>query len=58
MGAVPTSPESTRGELTRLVDEIVCVPTPEPSGSAGRAYRQFTQVTDQEVHSFMTLENQ
>jgi len=44
--ADPHVRESFRGEA----DEVVCLMTPQPLGSVGRWYEDFSQTTDEEVH--------
>jgi predicted phosphoribosyltransferase len=51
--AVPVAPAQTCRELRTLVDEVICATTPEPFGAVGRAYRNFDQVTDQEVRELL-----
>jgi putative phosphoribosyl transferase len=51
--AVPVAAPSTRDELAREVDEIVCVATPEPFLAVGRFYDDFSQTTDREVHDLL-----
>ncbi|MCI0445347.1 phosphoribosyltransferase [bacterium] len=47
--AVPVAAESTCRELSQLVDEIVCVLTPEPFYGVGYWYDDFSQTSDVEV---------
>jgi putative phosphoribosyl transferase len=47
--AVPVAPADTIAELGAWVDEIICLQQPEPFGSVGKFYRDFRQVTDEEV---------
>lgn len=47
--AVPVSPVETAEELGAIVDEFVCLLTPLDFMAVGNYYRNFTQVTDQEV---------
>jgi predicted phosphoribosyltransferase len=51
--AVPVAPSSTCAELSREVDEVCCLLTPEPFFSVGIWYRDFTQTTDEEVRSLL-----
>jgi putative phosphoribosyl transferase len=53
VAAVPTAPRSTRREFASIVDEIACLVTPEPFGAVGRAYKDFTQVSDDEVRDLL-----
>lgn len=47
--AVPVAPQSTLDDLASLVDEIVCLETPDPFYAIGAHYRDFHQVPDEEV---------
>ena len=47
--AVPVSPVGTAGELRDMSDEFVCLSTPIDFMSVGGFYRDFTQVTDEQV---------
>jgi predicted phosphoribosyltransferase len=47
--AVPVAPPETIGHLRKEVDALVCLETPEPFGAIGYFYRDFRQVSDQEV---------
>ena len=51
--AVPVAAPSTRDELAREVDEVICVATPEPFLAVGRFYDDFSQTSDQEVHDLL-----
>jgi len=51
--AVPVAPPSVCAELKREVDEVVCGETPEPFHAVGSWYRDFTQVTDNEVRELL-----
>jgi putative phosphoribosyl transferase len=51
--AVPVAAPSTRDEMAREVDEIVCVATPDPFLAVGRFYDDFAQTTDAEVHDLL-----
>ena len=51
--AVPVAAPSTRDELAREVDEVVCVATPDPFLAVGRFYEDFAQTTDAEVHDLL-----
>jgi putative phosphoribosyl transferase len=50
--AVPVAPAETVVALRSVVDEVVCLKTPEPFYAIGLHYRDFHQLTDAEV---MTL---
>jgi len=47
--AVPVAPPSTCAWLRPLVDELVCLDEPEDFQAVGQFYRDFTQLTDDEV---------
>jgi putative phosphoribosyl transferase len=47
--AVPVAPRSTVRELSPLVDELVCLATPEPFDAIGLHYDDFHQLSDDEV---------
>lgn len=49
MLAVPVGPPDTITQLRREVDALICLETPELSGAIGYFYRDFRQVSDQEV---------
>lgn len=55
VAAVPTAPRSTRREFATIVDEFVCLTTPEPFSAVGRAYLDFRQVTDEEVRRLLAV---
>ncbi|HEV8649030.1 MAG TPA: phosphoribosyltransferase [Actinomycetes bacterium] len=50
---VPTSPASTCDELAREADEVVCVSTPPRFRAVGLSYREFPQVSDEEVRQLL-----
>ncbi|MBI2405454.1 phosphoribosyltransferase [Candidatus Microgenomates bacterium] len=47
--AVPVASQDAVMKLTPLVDEMVVLESPEDFGAVGQFYRQFPQVTDEEV---------
>ncbi len=47
--AIPVSPIETADELRAMADEFVCLYTPSDFMAVGNYYRDFTQVTDEEV---------
>jgi putative phosphoribosyl transferase len=47
--AVPVAAPATREEISREVDRVVCIETPEPFHAVGEFYRNFEQTTDDEV---------
>lgn len=51
--AVPVAPPETIEALRPLVDEVVCLETPEPFGAIGYFYRDFSQLRDADVEAAM-----
>lgn len=51
--AVPVAPPDTIEALRPLVDEAVCLETPEPFGAIGYFYRDFSQLGDDDVEAAM-----
>jgi predicted phosphoribosyltransferase len=51
--AVPTAPSSTCEELAREADEVVCVSTPPRFRAVGLSYREFPQVSDEQVRDLL-----
>ena len=51
--AVPVSAPETCREVGTEVDEIVCLKTPEPFQAVGLWYREFPQMTDDEVRELL-----
>jgi putative phosphoribosyl transferase len=51
--AVPTAPAETCEELSTIVDDMVCVMTPEPFYAVGLWYEDFSQTTDEEVRELL-----
>jgi len=47
--AVPVGPLATISAFHGLADEVVCLEDLEPYGAVGAVYRDFSQVTDQDV---------
>ncbi|MCX9012035.1 MAG: alpha/beta fold hydrolase [Candidatus Methanoperedens sp.] len=47
--ALPVAPPGTAEELRRMADELICLETPYDFMAVGSYYRDFTQVTDEEV---------
>jgi len=52
--AVPVGAEQTCEEFRDIVDEMVCLRTPEPFEAVGLWYDDFTQTTDEEVHALLS----
>lgn len=51
--AVPVAPPETAERLSELVDDFICLYTPDNFAGVGQFYRDFSQVTDEEVIKFM-----
>jgi putative phosphoribosyl transferase len=51
--AVPVAAAETCAEFEPLVDEVVCLYTPEPFIAVGRWYDDFSQLTDDEVRDYL-----
>ena len=47
--ALPVAPPDTVDELRGMVDELLCIETPEAFYAVGAHYDDFTQVSDEEV---------
>ena len=52
--AVPTGAEESCEDLRPLVDELVCLTTPQPFYAVGLWYDDFTPTTDDEVRELLT----
>ena len=46
---MPVAPEETLIAMSALVDEVVCLETPDPFHSIGQHYGDFHQLEDGEV---------
>ena len=51
---VPVAARATCDDLSREVDQVVCVLTPEPFYAVGLWYQDFRQITDEEVRQLLT----
>ena len=51
--AVPVAPRETVAELRGEVDALICLEMPEPFGAIGYFYRDFEQVSDEEVMTIL-----
>jgi predicted phosphoribosyltransferase len=51
--AVPVAPAPTCAWLRREVDELVCLYAPDDFYAVGQFYRDFSQVSDEEVASLL-----
>jgi len=53
VAAVPAAAPQTCSELAAMVEEMVCVHTPEPFVAVGLWYRDFGETTDDEVRALL-----
>lgn len=51
--AVPVAPPDTLARVAELVDDVVCLETPSNFQAVGQFYRNFPQVTDDEVMALL-----
>lgn len=51
--AVPVAASSIYREFQHSADELICLATPEPFGSVGTWYHDFTQTTDDDVRHLL-----
>lgn len=51
--AVPVAPSDIVTELSREVDEVICLVQPDPFWAVGMHYEEFSQTTDQEVAAIL-----
>lgn len=51
--AAPTAAGSTAARIRTEVDELVCLTTPEPFFAIGYFYREFPQLTDEDVREVL-----
>ncbi|HEX7359366.1 MAG TPA: phosphoribosyltransferase [Bryobacteraceae bacterium] len=51
--AVPVAARSTCDEFRSQVDQVICAATPEPFGSVGAWYEDFSQTTDEDVRRLL-----
>jgi len=47
--ALPVAPPETAGEIKKLVDEFICLETPPDFMAVGNYYRDFGQISDEQV---------
>ncbi len=55
--AVPVAPPDTAAVLARQVDEFVCLVTPEPFYAVGNFFKEWPQVSDDEVRALLLAGN-
>jgi putative phosphoribosyl transferase len=53
--AVPVASQQACAALRAIVDDVVCVKTPEPLFGVGWWYEDFTQTTDEEVRQLLSM---
>ncbi|MDF2529148.1 MAG: phosphoribosyl transferase [Gammaproteobacteria bacterium] len=53
VAAVPIGSVEACQELEPVVDELICLYTPEPFGAVGNWYESFPQITDHEVNDYL-----
>lgn len=53
--ALPVAPPSTAEEIEKMVDEFICIETPDDFMAVGSYYYDFTQVSDKEVIELLKL---
>ena len=51
--AVPVAPSDTAKKLAKYVDELICLNVPSDFMGVGQFYKNFSQVTDEEVISYL-----
>jgi predicted phosphoribosyltransferase len=51
--AVPVGAPETCEALRAVADDVVCIETPEPFRAVGLWYEDFSQTTDEEVHTLL-----
>jgi predicted phosphoribosyltransferase len=51
--AVPAAPESSCRQFSGLVNEVVCASMPTPFVAVGESFRDFRQVSDDEVRELL-----
>jgi predicted phosphoribosyltransferase len=51
--AVPVAAPATCAEFESEVDEVVCAVTPQPFVAVGQWYRDFSQISDEEVRDLL-----
>lgn len=56
--AVPVAAPSTCREFRSRVDRVICLATPEPFGSVGAWYEDFSQTTDEDVRKLLHEANE
>lgn len=52
--AIPLAPRDTLLEISDLVDEVICLATPNPFFAVSQGYLSFNQTSDEEVLALLT----
>lgn len=55
IAAVPVAPREALAEIAAVADEVVCLEAPAWFSSVGQHYRDFRQVSDEEVEALLAL---
>ena len=55
--AIPVAPPETADEIKKMADEFICIETPPDFMAVGSHYRDFTQITDEEVVRLLEGQN-
>jgi len=55
--AVPVGPPRTIAQLRAMVDDLICLLTPDDFGAVGQYYDRFDQVSDSEARTFLEPAN-
>lgn len=55
--AIPVAPPETADEIKKMADEFICIETPPDFMAVGSYYRDFTQITDEEVVRLLEGQN-
>ncbi len=56
IAAVPLAPREAYEDFQHLVDEMVCLETPDPFVSVGEWYEEFSETSDDEVREILARE--
>jgi len=55
VAAIPVAPPETILELRKIADEVICLETPHDFTAVGNYYRDFNQVSDEEVVKLLNV---
>jgi putative phosphoribosyl transferase len=56
--AIPTGARGTCMDFKKIADEVICLSTPDPFFGVGAWYRDFTQLTDDQVKELLRRANE